>query len=117
MGGKMTFKKYQELCGLTDVAEKDKSKYPVPQYIYAALGVAGEAGEVVDEAKKSLRTPENGKPTPERISKMVEEMGDVLWYIAKLCREFGIDMGAVAEFNILKLKKRYEERGQYEASR
>lgn len=109
----MTFKEYQELCKLTDVAEKDKDKYPVPQYIYAALGIAGEAGEVADQAKKSLRSPENGQLSPERIEKIIGEMGDVLWYIAKMCNEFGIRMDAVAEYNLEKLKKRYEERGQY----
>jgi NTP pyrophosphatase (non-canonical NTP hydrolase) len=111
-----SFDQYQKDHKKTDKTNNQGTEdvgMPVPQYIYAALGMAGEAGEVADEAKKSLRYPERGKLTPERVAKIIEEMGDVLWYIAKMCEELGIKMETVAQANLTKLEKRYADRGGY----
>lgn len=76
---------------------------------YAALGLNGEAGEVAEHAKKSLR--DDGQViTPERREKLVGELGDVLWYVALCCSALDLKMGDVARLNIEKLKSR-EARG------
>ena len=36
-----------------------------------------------------------------------KEIGDCLWMLGELCDVYGFDMGAIAEMNIAKLKKRY----------
>jgi len=66
------------------------------------LGLAGETGEVVDLIKKVVS---HGHPL-DRI-KLVEEMGDVLWYLAMLCTLLGVSMEDMAFRNIDKLKRRY----------
>ena len=43
----------------------------------AALGLTGEAGEVADEVKKCMYQGHPWQP-----SKIIEELGDVLWYVA-----------------------------------
>ena len=40
----------------------------------------------------------------------VEELGDLLWYVALGCESLGVSMADVAQQNIDKLKKRYPEK-------
>lgn len=94
---------------------------------YTALGLAGEAGEVLEKveglglenpaksvvsasrvaehAKKALR--DDGEAiTPERREKIVNELGDVLWYAAATAAELGLTLEDVARANIKKLVDR-----------
>ena len=77
--------------------------------IYPALGLGNEAGEVQGKIKKMLR---DGTFNKEDIA---AEIGDVLWYIAALCRDLEIDMADVALNNLAKLKSR-QERGKIKGS-
>lgn len=72
---------------------------------YPVLGLAGEAGEIADHAKKVLRDDE-GRITPERREKIMDEMGDVLWYLAALATELQVGLTYVAERNLRKLADR-----------
>lgn len=72
------------------------------QLVVAALGLAGEAGEVADHVKKHLG---HGQEL-DRV-KVEKELGDVLWYVARLCQCLHYDMGAVMEANIQKLQQRW----------
>ena len=67
---------------------------------YAALGLCGEAGEVAEKIKKSIR---DGHFNEEDVAK---EIGDVLWYVAALCQSLNICMEVAAMNNILKLESR-----------
>lgn len=67
-----------------------------------ALGLAGEAGEVIELVKKQAFT---GQPFDQ--NRMAEELGDVLWYLAALAWSVGIDLDDVAKRNVQKLEKRY----------
>jgi NTP pyrophosphatase (non-canonical NTP hydrolase) len=77
--------------------------------IYPALGLGNEAGEVQGKVKKWLRDDTFDK------SAIAAEIGDVLWYIAALCRDLEIDMADVAVANLVKLKSR-QERGTIQGS-
>jgi NTP pyrophosphatase (non-canonical NTP hydrolase) len=78
----------------------------------ATLGLAGEAGEVADLVKKYL-----GHGHPLITDKLLEELGDVLWYIAAIASLNGHSLSYVANMNIEKLKRRYPDGFSEEASR
>ena len=68
----------------------------------AGMGMAGEAGEVCDEAKKVAF---HGKDMDR--DKLVKEMGDVLWYYALMLDTNGLTFDEVMEANVFKLCDRY----------
>lgn len=68
------------------------------------LGIAGEAGEVADLIKKHLH---HGHPLDRE--KLIKELGDVLWYVAAVAKDIGVDLSEVAEANVMKLRKRYPD--------
>lgn len=95
----MTFDDYQEKAITTAV-------YPSYNALpYLALGICGEAGEVAEMLKKHLR---GDKDLDQEA--FVKELGDVLWYLAMLSWELGVDLETVAAANLDKLQSR-KERG------
>ena len=74
---------------------------------YPALGLCGEAGEAAEKVKKAIRD-DGGELTPERRDALAAELGDVLWYVAQLATEAGLDLDALAEENLGKLLSRQE---------
>jgi NTP pyrophosphatase (non-canonical NTP hydrolase) len=72
---------------------------------YPALGLCGEAGEAAEKVKKALRD-DGGVLTEERRAALGAELGDVLWYVAQLATEAGLD--TLAEENLVKLLSRQE---------
>jgi len=72
---------------------------------YVTLGLAGEVGEVANQVKKIARD-DGGKVTPERHGKLVDEIGDVFWYLFSLCNELGIHPESAMGTNIVKLRVR-----------
>jgi NTP pyrophosphatase (non-canonical NTP hydrolase) len=82
------------------------AEYPREAWLaYPALGLAGEAGEVAEHAKKAIRD-EGGKVSHERRAAMSKELGDVLWYVAQLASELGLDLEEIANQNLEKLFSR-----------
>ena len=79
---------------------------------YLALGLIGESGEVAEHVKKHFR---HGHSLDE--VHLVEELGDVLWYVAVLAHMLGTDLNTVADINMAKLRKRYPEGFSEERSR
>jgi NTP pyrophosphatase (non-canonical NTP hydrolase) len=72
---------------------------------YPALGLAGEAGEVAEHAKKAIRD-DAGVVTEERRQAMAKELGDVLWYVSQLASELGLELDEIARANLEKLLSR-----------
>lgn len=75
--------------------------------MYVALGLAGEAGEVANQIKKIARD-DGAMVTAERRGKIHDELGDVMWYWLRLCKELGFDPYAILEANLVKLTGRAE---------
>lgn len=72
---------------------------------YLALGLAGEAGEVANQVKKMIRD-DGGEMTRDRLMNIVDELGDVLWYLTMLAEDIGESLEFIAIFNIMKLQER-----------
>ena len=72
---------------------------------YPALGLCGEAGECAEKVKKTIRD-DGGRLTAERRDALAAELGDVLWYVAQLATEAGLDLDQIAESNLEKLLSR-----------
>ena len=67
-----------------DRSDKDKLK------LECALGLCGEAWEVAEQVKKHYF---HGHTLDKR--HMIEELGDVAWYLAVLCDAIGSDLHTV----------------------
>ena len=80
--------------------------YPRDAWLaYPALGLAGEAGEVAEQVKKSIRD-DGGTVSDERREALTKELGDVLWYTAQLATELDLDLDEIARINLDKLLSR-----------
>lgn len=73
------------------------------EYMHAALGVAGEAGELADAVKKHVVY---GKELDR--NNIVEELGDLRFYMQQLMNMVGISEEEVLQGNATKLGKRYK---------
>jgi len=101
--GWMQLSEYQRLSRRT-------AAYPRDAWLaYPSLGLAGEAGEVAEHAKKAIRD-DRGTVTDERRLAMAKELGDVLWYVAQLASELGLELEDIARANLEKLSSR-QQRG------
>jgi len=69
---------------------------------HAALGIGGEAGEVVDLIKKTFA---NGRELDK--DKLTKELGDLMFYIQALCNVTGIPLMEVLAECMRKLRMRY----------
>ena len=100
----MDFAEYQSLSRRT-------ATYPRAgaDMTYPALGLCGEAGEVAEKVKKTLRD-DGGVLSDERREALSRELGDVLWYLSQLATEAGLDLDEIAAENLDKLFSR-QERG------
>lgn len=74
---------------------------PAVGKLYCIAGLFGEGGELAEHIKKHVR---DGKPLDEH--QLRKEAGDILWYLAVLMDECGIDLQSVAEANLVKVKSR-----------
>ena len=91
----MEFKVYQDLVGQTAIYPNKGSNF-----VYPALGLGGETGEVQEKVKKILRGDTTVDEAKEDLKK---EIGDVLWYLTQLSTELGLSLEDIAKENIVKL--------------
>ena len=96
----MNFTAYQQLAFRTAHREGDLHK----RRLIAALGLAGEAGEVAELIKKQI-----GHGHEIKSQAIAKELGDALWYVACVATLYDLDLKQIAEDNIAKLRQRYPE--------
>ena len=95
----MTGNEYQKLALRT--AGDDDAEYRLENGV---MGLNGEAGECIDVVKKHLF---QGHPLD--TDKLVDELGDVLWYVAITADGIGVPLEDIMQHNIDKLRKRYPD--------
>jgi len=102
-----------ELNEYADNARKTDFKTSIHgnDWLYYALGLVGETGEIAEKIKKAYRD-NNGKMDKDLMKK---ELGDVLWYLTMLSEKMGFSLDDVAQTNIKKLEDRMN-RGQIHGS-
>mgnify|MGYP002734880131 CR=1 FL=1 len=96
----MTINEYQKLAMTTlnpKLSEKDI-------LINGVMGLCGEAGEAIDLVKKHLA---QGHELDKE--HLIDELGDIAWYLAETAQFLGVTLEEVLERNISKLEKRYPE--------
>ncbi len=74
---------------------------------YPVLGLCGETGEVAEKVKKIFRD-KGGVLDAQAIAELEKEIGDVLWYLAALSTELGLEFAEVARKNLEKLASRQQ---------
>lgn len=71
------------------------------RYAHGVIGIFTEAGELVEGLQKHL----GGAPLD--TVNLLEELGDITWYLSILCDALNLDFNEILEKNIAKLAKRY----------
>jgi NTP pyrophosphatase (non-canonical NTP hydrolase) len=97
----MTFDEYQKQALTTAVMNPD----PLMNKTIWAMGVAGEAGEVIEKWKKIVAY-KDGKISGEDLAEIGKELGDVVWYIAVLAESLGLSFDDIMQRNVQKLQDR-----------
>ena len=111
----MTFKEYQDKTHESVI-------YPISiDILYLTLGLAGEAGECANKVKKFIRDTGVSSSLElstylkigyykddiaVKIKAIAEEIGDVLWYAARLTAALQLDLNSIAKANLFKLEER-----------
>jgi NTP pyrophosphatase (non-canonical NTP hydrolase) len=72
--------------------------------LHMAVGVSGEAGELLDTVKKHCVYQKQLD-----INNVIEEAGDILFYLTGLLNELGLTINDCMESNVAKLSKRYPQ--------
>lgn len=94
------FDTYQTLSRATAIyPNQDNNIY------YPAMGLVGEAGEVINKVKKVMRDDADVL-TDEKREQIAQEIGDVLWYSAQLATELGMNLSEIASHNLKHLYDR-----------
>lgn len=95
----MELSEYQKLADRTsgDLTPWDKVRN-------GCYGLNGEAGECIDILKKVEFQGHTFDP-----NYLIDELGDVMWYLAQTATGLGISLEVVAQVNINKLRRRYPD--------
>lgn len=97
----MQLNKYAEFTRTTAIYPDACTGY-VSELQYLALGLAGEAGEVANKVKKLYRDGDS----QEKRDELPKELGDVFWYLARLCDALDMAPEDVLSMNFTKLMSR-----------
>lgn len=99
----MTGEVYQVLAMRTKVTLPEGSK--IEHLKNAAMGMSIEAGETLQHVQRYCYCRKDL-----HVEDIVNECGDVLWYISYLLDTLGVSLEDCMELNIKKLESRYPDR-------
>lgn len=93
----------------TRITVYNEEGYPVQvnpaQLNHAVVGMTGDVGELASALEKFIYYGQDF----DRVN-IIEELGDIMWYIAEACSAVGVPLEYVMGRNIAKLRKRYPEK-------
>jgi NTP pyrophosphatase (non-canonical NTP hydrolase) len=96
----LTLNDYQKLANTTLKKDITPEEFPV----WGSLCICGEAGELANHVKKAAW---HGHHLD--CSVILEELGDILFYVATMGSGLKLTLNKIASYNIDKLKARYPE--------
>ena len=100
----LTLNHYQEQAATTAIYPQEVAME------YLSLGLCSEAGECAGKIAKWYRK-DNDFPRGD----VIDELGDVLWFIAQMANELEVPLSVIARRNLDKLTSR-QERGVLKGS-
>jgi NTP pyrophosphatase (non-canonical NTP hydrolase) len=100
----MTFDEYQKQA-LTTAYTDPKYQDTLMEKTIWAMGVAGEAGEVLEKWKKVVAYKEGVMSEEEKLE-FGKELADVVWYIAVMADSLGLTFEEIMQTNVKKLQDR-----------
>ena len=107
----MTNSEYIQAALRTESTIHPTIPFDLYRVLHAGMGLSTEAGEILDSVKKIIfygKTPD--------WHNLIEEAGDIFWYLAILCDAMNVSFEEVQRRNIDKLKVRYPDKfTQHEA--
>lgn len=98
---------YQSKCIWTAKDRMDQRE----THMSWSLAIAGEAGELANLTKKVFVHGHDYDP-----DRVIDELGDILWYIAVYSDALGVPLSEVAARNLAKVARRYPNGFSTEAS-
>lgn len=96
----MKVNEYQQLAMTTLNPQLDSKDV----LINSVMGLCGESGECIDIVKKWLAQGHELNR-----DKLIDELGDVAWYLAEAATALGVSLESVLQHNVDKLKARYPQ--------
>lgn len=104
----MELQQYQDWATQTDQFGRDQempgAEHPTKSETIPLLGLIGEVGSLAVEYKKLLR---DGPVHSLYGQNLIEELGDILWYVANVATKAGLRLEDIAEANLRKTRDRF----------
>ena len=91
---------YQDLAETVDITSSTNNGLE-PKWLSYVLGIGGETGELIEKIKKLFRD-DDGMMSEQRRNTIMAEMGDCLWYHARLASALGFSLNEVVERSMQK---------------
>ncbi len=100
----MDLSEYKQKALRTDWAQYDDyhTGDATPRFEYGVIGLVTESAKLLDLVKKSKKDV-----FPIKQEKVVEELGDLLWYLNLTLDELGISYEELMRSNIEKIGRKY----------
>lgn len=103
-----SFKRPADVMDEDGIAEPlvcDRENVSLFEVLHGAIGLATEAGELLDALKKVFFYHRKLD-----IYNIKEELGDLAWYFACVCDALDLDPHEILDINIAKLRRRYPDK-------
>lgn len=103
----MNIQEYQDWIKTNNIVHDIRTDH---YKMFYAVGMAGECGEICNKFKKLIRDDlgrnEDGSIKPEFRLDLMQEYGDLLWYLVESANTLKISLQEIIDENVRKLEAR-----------